>query len=147
MSLRTTVRSLVGILDGFYAELASVNELGCGHNGAPLTLADNVVFVVSGDTPKNSFTAAGWPDGSAGNLLYVRSNGWLTPGWFGDVLSASTKTNFNPTTGALDPAATNEASLAAAVNGLLYAIARGSAPAVSAFNTSPYAGVVAAPAP
>ena len=41
---------LAQILDSFYAELQSHAETGCGHSGQQLSLADNVVLVVSGDT-------------------------------------------------------------------------------------------------
>jgi hypothetical protein len=138
----------VGVLQGFYAELATANEPTCGYRGLPLSLADNVVLVVNGDTPKAMFDNNGWPDGTPmnANLLYVRSNGWLVPGWFG-ALAPGARTNFNPVTGAPDNTATNAESTAAAVNGALYAITRGDTTRVQQFSGSQYAGVRAASPP
>ena len=81
--------ALARVLDGFYTELATANEVACGHRGLLLSLADNVVMLVSGDTPKSSFQRNGWPDGTTGNanIMYVRSNGWLEPGWFGEIVA------------------------------------------------------------
>jgi hypothetical protein len=142
-----TADLLTKILDGFYAELHAHTEANCGHGGPPVSLADNVVLVVSGDTFKNPFNKAGWADGTPGNsnLLYVRANGWLKPGWFG-AIAPSTRTNFNPDTGELDPSALNGTpSSTAARLGLLFAIGRGNAAAVTAVSSSGYGGVVAAP--
>src|SRR5207249_2300792 len=77
--------SLARILHRFYLELAAHDEPVCSHHGYALSLADNVVLVVTGDTPKNPFARAGWPDGTPGsaNVVFVRANGWLVPGWFG----------------------------------------------------------------
>ncbi|MBS2018066.1 MAG: hypothetical protein JST00_34655 [Deltaproteobacteria bacterium] len=139
----TMADRLTRILDGFYTELAKSNEPRCGHGGKALSLADNVVTVVSGDTPKNSFARSGWPDGTAGNsnLLYVRANGWLVPGWFGSVTSAA-RTNFDPDTGQLSGAVTATTSTNAALAALLFAIARGNVPAVTAATSANYAGLV-----
>jgi hypothetical protein len=141
----TTADDLSGILDGFFGELAKATEKSCGYKSAPLSLADNVVVVVSGDTPKNSFDKAGWPDGTPGNanLLYVRGNGWTVPGWFGEITPAG-KTNFDPKTGALAKT-TDAASLAAALSGVLYAVTRGNGMAVGELNPGPYGGVVSQP--
>ena len=49
---------LARILDGFYTELAAHTETRCGHAGRALSLADNVVMVVSGDTPNLSRNAS-----------------------------------------------------------------------------------------
>lgn len=134
---------LTRILDGFYAELAKSNEPRCGHGGKALSLADNVVTVVSGDTPKNSFDRNGWPDGTPlnANLLYVRANGWLVPGWFGS-LAPGARTNFDPDTGQLSGAVTATTSTNAALAALLFAIARGNASAVTAATPANYSGLV-----
>jgi hypothetical protein len=102
---------------------------------------------VSGDTFKNPFSRTGWADGTPGNanLLYVRSNGWLKPGWFG-ALTPGTRTNFDPDTGALTslgaPIASNAARL-----GALFAISRGDAAAVAAVSSQTYGGLVSSPPP
>jgi hypothetical protein len=134
---------LAKMLDAFYADLAGSVEPNCGHAGRPLSLADNTVVIVVGDTPKDSFQSAGWPDGTTGgaNFIYVRSNGFTKTGWFG-AIDATTRTNFDPTTGQLSPMGTVAASTAAAFAGTLYAIARGDRVAVTPFTTAPYDGVV-----
>ena len=133
-------------LDAFYTDLAAVNEPTCGHNGQPLSLADNTVLIVTGDTPKDSFNNSGWADGTPGNAnwMYMRSNGFTQLGWFGQVQVGS-RTNFDPTTGALDAMATVPGSTAAAFAGTLYAVARGNRMAVSPFTVAPYDGVLLSP--
>jgi hypothetical protein len=131
-------------LDAFYRDLAMTNEPTCGHGGQPLSLADNTVTIVSGDTPKDSYNKLGWVDGTIGNanILYVRSNGFTKPGWFGEI-SPMARINFDPTTGALDPMGPNSVSTDAAWAGALYAIARGDDTAVARFTQAPHAGVIA----
>jgi hypothetical protein len=140
--------SLAAILDGFYTELAGHPEPKSTPGGPPLSLADNVVLVVSGDTPKQSFQSNGWPDGTPGNsnLLYVRSNGYLKPGWFG-TLAPNVRTNFDPTTGVAVAGSPAPPATAAAQLGLLFAIARGNTAAVTAISSAPFAGVIASPLP
>ena len=140
---------LVHMLDSFYAELAKHPEPSCSHNGQPISLADNTVLLVSGDTPKNSYVATGWPDATPGNgnLLYVRSNGFVTPGWFGDFPADMTRMNFDPTTGMNSTAATYQASTDAALGGILYAIARGNTQIVDLALGGTYSGVLAPTAP
>jgi hypothetical protein len=143
---------LARILDRFYAELAAHRESRCRVHGTEISLADNTVLVVSGDTFKNPFNRAGWSDGTPGNsnLLYVRSNGYLRPGWFGAVSPAG-RSDFSPTTGDIVGAPTTSgggANLTAATNaaqlGALFAISRGDTAAVAAVAAGlPYTGVVA----
>lgn len=132
--------ALTRILDSFYDVLVPYPEPKGGHGGQPLSLADNVVFVVSGDTPKTPFNRNGWGDGTPGNsnLMYVRSNGYLKPGWFGSI---------TPTTGFTNAAALPLPATVAAQLGILFAISRGNAPAVAAASAAPFAGVVATPLP
>lgn len=143
----TTQRAdaLAKILDSFYAELAASFETTCALRGKRLSLADNTVLVVSGDTHKNPFQGAGWPDGTPGgsNLLYLRSNGHVKPGWFGRLVPDMTggRTNFDPVTGLATASATSAESTSAAQLGILFAIARGDAAAVAAVSAHPYKGV------
>ena len=143
-----TADGLTRILDGFYAKLAAATETSCSHAGRTLSLADNVVLVVNGDTFKNPFNRAGWGDGTVGgsNLVFVRGNGYLRPGWFGEV-TPTARTNFDPWTGALQPSTPNAASTLAAQLGVLYAIARGNPAAVGRSSAGPYAGVIEVPGP
>lgn len=135
---------LASILHRFYTDLGTASEASCGHAGKAISLADNTVMVVDGDTPKNSFSSAGWPDGTPGNAnwLYVRSNGFTLPGWFGDIEPTS-RTNFDPSTGLPSAGTSNASSTAAAFAGTLYAIARGNQAKVAMFTTAPFAGVIA----
>lgn len=137
---------LAQVLDAFYAELASIDEPSCVVDGHPIPLADNVVFVVSGDTPKNAFDRS-WPDYTPGgsNQLYVRANGFLKEGWFGRISSDGTRTNFDPQTGDLLPFAgfVDAASTTAALDGLLYAITRGDGAAVATTDASTFDGTIA----
>jgi hypothetical protein len=139
-----TADSFAAVLDAFYRELADHPDPACVVNGAPVPLSDNVLLLVTGDTPKNSFVAESWPDASpnSSNLVYVRSNGWLAPGWFGSV-TASIRRNFNPTTGELDDQVGAAADQRAAMTATLFAIARGDAAFVTSLTAQPYAGVLA----
>ena len=136
---------LAHLLDSFMAELASAPEPSCAKNGQRIQLADNVVLTVSGDSPKNSFDV-GWPDGAPGlaNWIYVLSNGYMQPGWFGKVRSTG-KTNFNPVTGDDAPMASDQEVTSAALAAVLYAVARGDGGAVNRFYTGPYQGLVVTP--
>ena len=139
----TRANRLATTMDAFYADLAVFTESRCGRAGAALSVANNTVVTVVGDTPKNPFARAGWGDGTLGasNWMYLRSNGFTRPGWFGQYLPSG-RTNFNPSTGALDPAATNATGAGAAFAGALYAIARGNQAAVAQYTSAPYAGVI-----
>ena len=66
-----------------------------------LSLADNLVFTVSGDTPKNPLQRMGWPDGTPknSNWVYVMGNGYLKTGWHGGVKADGSTDGFNPATG------------------------------------------------
>ena len=139
---------LARVLDGFYTELALHTEPNASANGTPLSLADNVLLLVSGDTPKNSFNRNGWSDGTVGsaNLLYVRSNGFLKPGWFGRI-SVNGRSNFDPTTGVADTTTLAGVSTTAAQLGILDAMTRGNVAAVTALSPAPFAGVIASTPP
>ncbi|HET9626624.1 MAG TPA: hypothetical protein VFP84_34915 [Kofleriaceae bacterium] len=135
---------VAAILDAFYRDLAAASEASCGHAGAPLALADNTVMVIDGDTYKDPFDRAGWPDATPGDssLLYVRSNGFTQPGWFG-AIAPTTRTSFDPITGALSATTSNADATAAAFAATLYAIARGNTAEVARFTDAPFAGVIA----
>ena len=143
-----TADDLALVLDSFYAELAKHTEPSCGHRGAPLSLADNVVLIISGDTPKNSFERADWADATVGssNFVYARTNGWLEPGWFGEVTSTA-RTNFDPATGLLDAQASASASTDGALRALLFAITRGNAALVGSVAPGPFSGIVSTAPP
>ncbi|MBX3262601.1 MAG: hypothetical protein KF782_23170 [Labilithrix sp.] len=135
--------ALARVLHTFYEELNKTTEPACSHDGAAVSLADNVLLLVSGDTPKNPFVRDAWPDGSPGgaNWIYARANGYLVPGWFGQV-TPSGKTDFNPTTGALDPATSADDAKRASLAGILFAMTRGDAAYVASLDGGSYQGLV-----
>jgi hypothetical protein len=141
----TRANNLASMLNTFYTDLGTATEASCGHAGKKLTLADNTVMVIDGDTPKDSFVRNGWPDGTPANAnwIYVRSNGFTTAGWFGDIEATGQRTNFDPNTGALSATAATADDTAAAFAGVLYAISRGNTAQVATFTTAPFAGVIA----
>jgi len=137
------MNNLATMLDAFYRDLSMSSEMSCGRGGSFLSLADNVVMVVLGDTPKNSFDNVGWADGTPGNanVMYLRSNGFTRPGWFGQ-LQPNLRTSFNPVTGALDPNATAASCTAAAYASVLYAITRGNKGAITPYTTAAFDGAI-----
>ena len=121
-SLRTTVRTLGGMLDAFWADLAATPDDSC----AGASLADNFVLTIHGDTPKNPLDRNGWPDGTPGNAnwVYVLGGGLLKSGWFGGIDRGGNTVGFDPATGNTAPydgVATARATTAA----IAYAVARG----------------------
>lgn len=129
---------LAAVLDAFYADLAAANEVSCGNNGQLLSLADNVVMIVNGDTMKNPYMRAGWPDGTPqnSNLLYVRSNGFTKPGWFGELTPQGTRLFFDPATGLSGPGGDAPSNTQAAYAGALYSIARGDRTLIAPYVTN-----------
>jgi hypothetical protein len=140
---------LAGVLQQFYAALATTPEPSCSHNGAVVSLADNVAFIATGDTPRDPFVAAGWPDGTPGNSnwIFFRSNGWLKPGWFGGIDSVAGRQLFDPTTGTLNAGATTTADDTASRLAILFAITRGNTQAVTAVSNAAYQGAVSTTPP
>lgn len=144
-NVTTRANRLATTLDAFYADLALFREPSCVRAGAVISIANNTVMTVLGDTPKNSFNRAGWGDGTLGlaTWMYVRSNGYLRPGWFGRVAPTTGRTNFSPVTGELDASVTAESNAATAYAAALYAIARGNGAAIAPYTNATYSGVLA----
>jgi hypothetical protein len=133
------------IFDAFRADAASIPD-----PSAPgLSLADNLVFSVTGDTPKNPLQRMGWPDGTPrnSNWIYVMGNGYLKTGWHGGVRADGSVDSWDPATGAdiKNPAgeATSKATNAAAA-AAYYAVTCGQGDFVGASRASvqTLAGVV-----
>ena len=119
---RATVANLGKILQAFYDDLAATPDDSCG--GA--SLADNIVFTIHGDTPKDPLDRSGWPDGTQGNAnwVYVMGNGMLKTGWFGGINRNGNVQGFRGATGEMggyDGGAQAQAAAAA----IAYAIAKG----------------------
>lgn len=142
------INDVASVMDGFYKYLATSQEAICGHAGAKLSLADNVVTVIVGDTYKNPFTKNGWPDGTPQNtnLVFVRSNGFLAPGYFGRIAPGGV-TQFDPATGGVGSSA--PVATEGALEGILYAIARGDGAFVKGLapTATPYQGILEASPP
>jgi len=142
----TRADELVAILDAFATDLANTMEPTCGHFNKPISLADNTVIAIIGDTYKNPFLRTNWQDGTPANsnLLFLRSNGFITPGWFGRLDDSTTITNFDPRDGGdgafagtgVDPAATSAANAAA-----FYAISRGSMAITQQITSAEFTGL------
>jgi hypothetical protein len=137
---------LAQMLDAFYADLQAANEPSCGDaDGKPLSFADNTVLYVTGDTPKAfSISGGNWGDGTTGNTnqVFLRSNGFIKPGWFGVIdVEANAHTNFDVTTGAPSAAGpVDPMDTAAGWASTLYAVARGDATKVSTFTPAIFDG-------
>lgn len=93
------------------------------------TLADSMVFSVSGDTFKAPFARAGWGDGTpqGSNVLYVMGQGHLKSGWFGDMDPATGAAGWDQATGATGGAYTGRGAElgASAAAALLFSVAKG----------------------
>ena len=106
-------------------------------------LSDNLVMTVSGDLPKGPFSNrnSDWTDSTpmAANWMYVMSNGYMKPGWFGQVARTG-KTNYDPDTGKLyTPAQFPDAQVTpGALGAMLYAVSRGNDRRVRDFTTASY---------
>jgi len=137
---------LLAILDAFETDLANTMETTCGHFNKPISLADNTVIAIIGDTYKNPFNRTGWGDGTPANsnLLFLRSNGFITPGWFGRIDSETAITNFDPRDGTLSPimgTGVDPAATAAANAAAFYAISRGSLPITQQITAAEFTGL------
>lgn len=126
----SVVDSTARILQAFMDDLSTVSD----PVASQLRLSETVMITVTGDNARNPFTASGWPNATPGgaNWTYVMSQGFLKPGWFGDV-RANGKTNFNPQTGAVDAAVTTQICTDATIAAMLYATSVGNRTAVRTF--------------
>ena len=123
------------MLNGFYTLLAQQDQ------------ADNVVITITGDTPKNPLSRAGWPDGTPGgaNWMYVVGKGYLKHGWFGRVHANGAVSGYDPVTGADDPARTSSQGEDTTATAVVYAATRGDAAYIEnnfGGDISTYQGVV-----
>jgi hypothetical protein len=135
-----TVNQLVAILENFMAELDTAPDPA----DPTKKLSDTVIMTFCGDTPKNPFVAANWPDATPGgaNWIYVMSQGYLRPGWFGDV-QPSGKVNFAPNTGLLDASTPDQTVLDGAMAAILFAVSGGDSRRVRDFTVCvDYQGLV-----
>jgi hypothetical protein len=130
------------MLNGFYELTKSSQDPACSSK----TLADSIVMTWSGDTAKQPFRRAGWPDGSpqGSNVVYVMGNGYLKTGWFGRWANDAAEA-WNPGSGQTGGAYTGQGNRLGAAAGAaaLFAVAKGDMRRVRDFYTGePIDGVV-----
>ena len=84
-----------------------------------------------------------WPDATPGasNWIYVMSQGYIKPGWAGDVL-ANQKRLFDPRTGVTNDSGDEKAATNASLAAVLYAISQGDERTVRNFFAGDYQGLV-----
>ncbi len=134
-----TGQAIGKMLDGLYQLGKSLQDPGCSSK----TLADALVFSVSGDTYKQPFDRNGWGDGTPANsnILYVMGAGQIKTGWFGDIANGNTVRAWNIANGNVDPNA-NFANVrgqlgAAGAAAALFAVAKGDMRRVRDFYNGP----------
>lgn len=122
------------IFDAFRQDAASIPD-----PSAPgLSLADNLVFTVSGDTPKNPLVRMGWPDGTPqnSNWVYIMGNGYLKTGWHGGVRADGKVDGWDPATGEDVPNQPANVTANAAAAAAYYAVTCGQGDVVGATRGS-----------
>ncbi|MBX3225719.1 MAG: hypothetical protein KIT84_30920 [Labilithrix sp.] len=134
----TTSAAIARMMDGLYTIGKSLQDPACSAK----TLADALVFSVSGDTFKQPFDRNNWGDGTPGgsNLLYVMGAGRIKTGWFGELANGNTARSFDVGTGNVSQAAYNTLrgpAGAAASAAVLFAVAKGDMRRVSDFYNGP----------
>lgn len=132
--LQTKVQTLGSIWSAFMADLQATPDPRCG-----TPLSENTVIAWIGDTGKDPFQAAGWPDGTPqnSNWMYVMGNGYLRSGWFGQVQTNNRIQTWNPTTGANVDGGSSAAMARPASAAVLYAVAKGDMNVVRRYYSGP----------
>ena len=127
-SVNTVPAQLKKVFDGFMTHLTATTD-----DVTLTTLADDIVFTISGDTTKDSRNASGWPDGTANNsnMIFVYSSGHLKSGWFGQILASGNAEGFNAQGATAAYNGPTQARLALA--SIAYAIAKRDERAISTF--------------
>lgn len=138
-----TAQAVGKMLNGLHDFAKSKADPSCSAK----TLADSIVFSVSGDTFKAPFARNGWGDGTpnGSNVLYIQGGGHLKTGWFGDMDPTAGAVGWDQATGTTSGAYTGRGAElgASAAAALLYAVSKGDARRVRDFyNGKPIDGVV-----
>ncbi len=126
----TTVAQAMGkMLDGLYELAKSRPDPSCSTK----SLADQLIFSVTGDTYKQPFNRDGWGDGTPNNsnLFLIMGNGLLKTGWIGKVAPGAV-TGWTPSTGVTEGAYQGRGPMLgqAAMAAGLYAVSGGDMAAV-----------------
>lgn len=135
---QTTSSSIGKMLDGLYQLGKSLKDPACSTK----TLADAMVFSISGDTFKQPFDRNNWSDATPGgsNVLYVMGAGFVKTGWHGEITNGNTVKAFDIATGKVTDTAYNQVRgqlSAAAGAAALFAIAKGDMRRVNDFYNGP----------
>ena len=125
-ALATTTAAAMGkMLNGLHDLSKGLADPSCSSK----TLADSIVFSVSGDTFKAPFNRSGWGDGTpnGSNMLYVMGAGQLKTGWFGDMDPTAGAVGWRQAMGDSSGAYTGRGAElgASAAAALLYAVSKG----------------------
>jgi hypothetical protein len=130
-------KALGRMLNGLHDFAKTKQDPGCSAK----SLADSLIFSVSGDTFKAPFARSGWADGTpnGANALYVMGGGHLKTGWFGDMLPTTGAVGWDQATGATGGtyAGRGPELGGSAAAALLFAIAKGDMKRVRDFYTGP----------
>jgi hypothetical protein len=129
-----TGTALKNMLNGLHQFAKSRQDPACSAK----TLADAMVFSVSGDTYKAPFNRNGWGDGTPNNsnILYVMGAGYTKTGWFGSLAPGATQ-GWDPGTGNTGGAYNGGMLGSAAAAALLFAVAKGDMRRVRDFYAGP----------
>jgi hypothetical protein len=136
---QTTGMAIGKMMNGLHDLGKSMQDPGCSSK----TLADALVFSVSGDTYKQPFDRDGWGDGTPmdSNILYVMGAGQIKSGWFGEIANRNTVRAFDIATGNINAGANYQAVRAqlgaAAGAAALFAVAKGDMRRVRDFYNGP----------
>lgn len=125
----TVPGQLKGVFDAFMADLQATTDSVTG-----VTLSDDTVITVHGDTTKDPLNRTGWPDGTPqnSNVVFCYSANELGSGWFGGTDRNSNVTGFDQNGATVATYnGTNAAKFALA--SVAYAIAKRDSRAISAF--------------
>ncbi|HEU4732001.1 MAG TPA: hypothetical protein VFT22_29095 [Kofleriaceae bacterium] len=124
----TVPPQLKTVFDAFMADLIKTID-----DNTRISLADDTVITIHGDTPKDARDRNGWPDGTAQNTnhVYVYSAGHLKSGWFGSLARDGAVQGFGADGKPATYSGANTAKFATA--SIAYAIAKRDERAISSF--------------
>jgi hypothetical protein len=131
-SLKSTVKALGAILNGFYNDLDTKADPSCSTG----KLSQSTILTVHGDTPHTPLQASAWPDATPknSNWMYVMGGGHLRTGWFGGVHTDGNVDGFDPSTGMAVPGKSSNETSTAAGAAVAYAVAKGDMKLVTPFS-------------
>jgi hypothetical protein len=130
-SLKSTVKALGAILNGFYNDLDTMVDPSCMTG----KLSQSTILTVHGDTPHTPLQASAWPDATPknSNWMYVMGGGHLRTGWFGGVHLDGSVDGFDPASGMAVPGKSSNETSTAAGAAVVYAVAKGDMKLVTPF--------------